>query len=181
MTINSNHPFDSKCFLRIILFSYLEILMVRDVELFLVFRIHAQDPPLWSSNLRGTFARGSNHMVVCVSVNMGYDLHKYTWDQGSSVKLCWFAFSKLQKAFSREIVSSCPTSGVSNPAPTRSVQKLFNWNFRKWGRWPPLTASKAAWPPTRLCWTARARLTGIGTSFLLGLVSSEGSTAAWHT
>jgi hypothetical protein len=96
MMINCNHPFDSKCFLRIILFSYLEILMVRDVELFLVFRIHAQDPPLWSSNLRGTFARGSNHMVVCVSVNMGYDLHKYTWDQGSSVKLCWFAFSKLQ-------------------------------------------------------------------------------------
>ena len=35
----------------------------------------------------------------------------------------------------------------------------------------------AAWPPARLRWTARARLTGIGTSFLLGLVSSEGSMA----
>ena len=97
--INCNHPFDSKCFLRIILFSYLEILMVRDVELFLVFRIHAQDPPLWSSNLRGTFARGSNHMVVCVSVNMGYDQQYYTLDLGSSARLSRFAILKVQ-AFS---------------------------------------------------------------------------------
>ena len=96
MMRHRNHPFDSKCFLWIILFSYLEILMARDVELFLVFRTHAQDPPLWSSNLRGTFARRLNHMAVFVPVNMGYGQLKYTWDQGSSVRLCWFAFLKLQ-------------------------------------------------------------------------------------
>jgi hypothetical protein len=39
----------------------------------------------------------------------------------------------------------------------------------------PRRLARQHWPPTRLCQTARARLTGIGTSFLLGLVSGEGS------
>jgi hypothetical protein len=44
----------------------------------------------------------------------------------------------------------------------------------------PRRLARQHWPPTRLCQTARARLTGIGTSFLLGLVSGEGSNGHGH-